>query len=440
MTRPIFFLLALLVLTSLGSFLKILFGVAGIPNLIPVLRDPLLLAVFVYGVSKLDFFKSRKWQFLILLLTLFSAVYVFFSLFEDRTVVGLYYLRFYLLPFLFFVGALGIIATDTSIESNRVLIRFLVWWNTLLFVAALAIYVVLQVAPTLRPIVFGNDLLPTAWYISGGIWMRMGLPASGPNTLGLLFALNAFVFSSLLLLKRTKGSDAVATTLTITLSIFVALIGLVLTFSRSSMLILIIAFPLFMLLPGILSFSSFFKLSVVVCAMLILVILAGVAADVASDGYVTRWVELNMSMRDPSMLGHLRSITDAADKFYEYVLGGYPRGTVGPKAIIFTGVANNVENSLLAILYDMGLILGGVFILATALLYSFGYTCRVQLILLIGFAAPCMLLPYVFEPDALIYFAFIYLLLGIVHQPKKQAVSRNIQHVRSHSTITRGFA
>lgn len=418
MTRPVFFLLALLVLTSLGSFLKILLGVAGIPNVIPALRDPLLLAVCCWGVSKIDMFQTRTWQLLLLLLILFSATYVFSSLLDDRTVVGLYYLRLYLLPFLFYVGALGIMAMDVSLERNRLLLRFLLCWNALLFVAAVAIYAFLQAVPSMRPLFFGNDLLPTAWYISGGIWMRMGLPASGPNTLGLLFALNAFVFCSLLLLQKTKGGEALASTFFVLSGVVIALIGLMLTFSRSSMLILLLSFPLFMLLPGVLSFSRFFQFAVALGAMLVLTIFAGLVTDLASDGYVSRWIELNASMKDPSMLGHLQSITDAIDKFYEYALWGYPKGTVGPKAIVFTGTVNNVENSLLALFYDMGLPLSSAFIVASALLYSLGYTSRVQLILLLSFAAPCMLLPYVFEADALIYFAFIYLLVGVLHRPQ----------------------
>lgn len=260
----------------------------------------------------------------------------------------------------------------------------------------------------------------------------MGLPASGPNTLGLLFALNAFLFSSLLFMKKTKGSDAIASTTAVFLGMVVALIGLMLTFSRSSMLMLILALPLFMLLPGVLTFSRFFRFSSVVAVMSVVAVLVGIAADMASDGYVIRWIELNTSLKDPSMLGHFRSITEAIDKFYEYALWGYPRGTVGPKAALFTGTVNNVENSLLAVVYDMGLILGAVFIIATALLYSFGYTNRVQLVLLIAFIAPCMLLPYVFEPDILIYFIFIYLLLGQFHQPIKQNVPLKTPRTQSH--------
>lgn len=432
MTRPVFFLVVLLVLTSLGSFLKILLGVAGIPNLVPVMRDPLLLAIFVYGVSKIDFYKTKKWQIIFFALTIFCGFYVFLSMFEDRALIGIYYLRFYILPFLFYIGAFGIIATDLCPDRNKFLLRFLLWWNLLLFISALAIYIALQISPALRPTLFGNDLLPTAWYLSGGVWMRMGLPASGPNTLGLLFALNAFLFSSLLFMKKTKGSDAIASTTAVFLGMVVALIGLMLTFSRSSMLMLILALPLFMLLPGVLTFSRFFRFSSVVAVMSVVAVLVGIAADMASDGYVIRWIELNTSLKDPSMLGHFRSITEAIDKFYEYALWGYPRGTVGPKAALFTGTVNNVENSLLAVVYDMGLILGAVFIIATALLYSFGYTNRVQLVLLIAFIAPCMLLPYVFEPDILIYFIFIYLLLGQFHQPIKQNVPLKTPRTQSH--------
>ena len=92
-----------------------------------------------------------------------------------------------------------------------------------------------------------------------------------------------------------------------------------------------------------------------VLVLLGVLMVAGLIVDQVSDGYVTRWVELNAKGKDPSMIGHARSIEDAINKFDEYALVGYPRGTVGPKAIIFTGVVNNVENSLLGLLYDMGL-------------------------------------------------------------------------------------
>ncbi|WP_417070248.1 hypothetical protein [Niveibacterium terrae] len=404
MPRALLGLLVVLALTVVGAFVKNAGGVVGLPNVVPVVRDPLLLGLGVYGFSRLRLFESRIWPLLIGLLVAFSFSYIISSMVEDRVAVGLYYIRLYLLPMIFYLGLLGLVEERRAFESG-VLLRVLLWWNALLFVSAAALYALLLALPSLRPSLFGPDLLPTAWFISGGRWMRMGLPAASPNNLGLFFALNAFVFIRCLL-------QAPADRRTVALALILALLGLVLTFSRSSMLVLFIGAPLLVLQSGGISFSRLFRLLAVVTVLLILATLSGMIVDAISDGYVTRWLILNLRFQDPSMVGHLRSITDAVEKFDEYWLAGYPRGTVGPKAVIFSGVVNNVENSLLAVFFDMGLMMGGLYVLIVALLAGCGYRHSSQLPLLISFLAPCMLLPYVFEVDVLIYFAFIYILLG----------------------------
>lgn len=418
MSRTNILVIGLVLLTLLSSFVKTLFESVGIPNVLPAIRDPLLIGLTLYGIGKLDFFSSKKWLLLFGSLLVFVSSYLFIAMIEDRAFVGLYYIRIYLLPILFFIGAFGIFNHSKEARFENKLLNFLIYWNALLLATSVTLYVILQNVPTIRTTLFGHDLLPTAWYISGGTWMRMGLPLSGPNTLGLVFALNAFVFLGIMITQKDSQHSLHIKPSTLLFSAILAIAGLMLSFSRSSMLILFVSIPLFILFPGVMTFNKFFKYSFVGLSVLTLLVVFSLIVDEFSDGFVTRWVVLNTSFSDPSMLGHFTSITDALDKLHEYALWGYPKGTVGPKSVIFTGITNNVENSFLAVAYDMGLIFAAVYGVAVAALLSIGYKNRLQLVLLIGFFPPCFLLPYVFEADALIYFAFIYLLLGVIlHKP-----------------------
>jgi len=151
--------------------------------------------------------------------------------------------------------------------------------------------------------------------------------------------------------------------------------------------------------------------------------------DETSDGFVTRWIVLNTSFSDPSMLGHFRSIADAMDKLHEYILWGYPKGTVGPKAAIFTGLTNSVENSFLAVLYDMGLPIGVTYSIAVVTLLATGYHNRYQLVLLASFLPPFFLLPYVFEIDVQIYFAFVFLAVGSIFSSSEMERKKNEIHI-----------
>src|SRR6185295_9254205 len=82
------------------------------------------------------------------------------------------------------------------------------------------------------------------------------------------------------------------------------------------------------------------------------------------------------------------------------------------KAFQFTGRVHNAENSLLALVYDFGLIAGGAFIALQLLLLSSVWYTRLQLPALIGFAVNMQFLPIIFEPEAICWFYFVYLLLG----------------------------
>lgn len=408
----------LLLLALTGSLLKNAFIAAGAPNLVPLVREPLLLLLFVYGACRLPLFNETRWRWLLLSLLGFVAAYIASSMVQDRAIVGFYYLRVYALPMLFAVALLGVLRALPAPAVTTRLIRFLLLTHFALFVLAVALYVLLLELPSLRPALFGSELLPVAWFISGGTWMRMGLPASGPNNLGALFACNALLFMALRLLPwsaRRRGPDAPAAWPAsgwLDLGIATALLGLVMTFSRSAALMVMLGTVLLLLTVGELKFTRIFTSVAAVLLALALALVAAIALDIYSEGMVTRWVELNLSGRDPSALGHAQSLQDAVKNWAEYIGFGYPRGTVGPRALMFTGNINNVESGFLALIYDMGLFNLLPYSMAVGLLFAAAYTHRAQFALLLGLCAPMAFLPVVFESDLLIYAFFVFALLG----------------------------
>jgi hypothetical protein len=409
--------LVLVLLAIAGSLAKNLTLMAGAPNWVPMVRDPLLIALAVFGISKLPIFSQTVWRWFLLALLTFVVSYIGVSMAQDRAIMGLYYLRVYFLPFLFTLGFLGLLQHLANRRAGPALIRFTMWTHFLLFVVAVVLYVLLLELPAWRPRLFGSDLLPTAWYISGGSFMRMGLPAAGPNNLGLIFAANGIFFMAMRLCWPPSKQSGRPSNFALTVATAVCLLGIIMTFSRSSLLMLLLGALMLLLLPGVLTFARLFRVLRVLLIFLTLLLMFGMGFDIYSDGYITRWLELNFSGKDPSAIGHQRSIQLALQNWADYVLVGYPRGTVGPKAQLFTGNFMNVESGFLGLIYDMGLFNGVPYAVAVGTLLAAGFRHRAQLALLFAFAAPMALLPYIFEPDVLTYFLFIYCLMGYVLPP-----------------------
>ncbi|WP_347987299.1 O-antigen ligase family protein [Methylomonas sp. AM2-LC] len=419
MNKSLFLILVVLVLGSLSAFIKNFCTLVGLPNILIVIRDPLLIATTLYGISKLNFFSSIKWGILISILCLFNIGYLLVAMYENKIYAGLYYQRSYMQPFLFFIGAYGVMQSQNKINLAKYLVKFMAWWNFLLFLCAIVIFLVLKNFPQYQHTFFAGesgDLLSSTWYISGGLWMRMGLPASGPNTLGLIFSLNIVVFS-VLLIKHTKLYVHGVSNRILVTSLVIAIIGLILTFSRSSLLLVLFVLPI-LVFSGDIKSEKLLKILLTFLLIAVLSVVVGIVADTYSGGFIYRWIELNLSGKDPSMNGHMDSILYAINHFNEYVYFGYPRGTVGPKSIIFTGVFNHVENCFFGILMDMGVFIALLYILSVIMLFLIGYKTKEQIVLLLGFMLPCTLLPYVFEHELIIYFYFIYLTIGFLFKDK----------------------
>jgi hypothetical protein len=407
MNRAMMGLFVVLAMSLLGQTLKRLAELGGIPNVFPIARDFLLIAIFVWSFGHIALFSNaRLLGSLILFLFLFVA-YIMISVFEDRHFLGLYYARVYLLPIFFFV-AMHITLKNMNFEGVVHVLQLSFWFNAVLLLAAFFLYAIVQFLPGEKAMFFGSSLLPTAWYISGGTFMRMGLPFTGPNNLGAYLGLSLLM---VLLVILALPSGTRGRKIYMLLAGF-NIIALVATFSRSALVMVILGGASLLLVPALRRGRVFSRILVLSVSFFAVLVAGGLLVELMSEGFVSRWIALNLNLQDPSLRGHWHSIESAYHNFYQYALYGYDRGTVGPKAFIFSGSGYNVENSVLGVIYDFGVIGAFFFFLGYTLLLSVGYRTRLQLPLLLGFFINMQFLPFIFEPEIISFFIFIFLLAG----------------------------
>lgn len=398
---------SVVILAVLGQLIKTVTVLAGISNPLPTIRDLALIGAAVLGLIAGDTFKSVKLLtgITLLLVTLFIYLLIAFS--EGSPIEGLYFARIYILPVLFAAAMHGAVQNLSAQAAARVF-QLVLAFGFALVASAIGIYIASLIEPKVLTSLMGDGELASAWYISGGTWMRMGLPATGPNSLGLILALNIMLLVTLMeqgLQKKSVWSMGFLT---------FSVIGLLLTFSRSSWLMLMTS--LFFVyanrnLMGAIKGLFWLALGGLLLSAVALSILS--VTDPKSFDQIQIWLELNLSGRDPSMQGHIQTFQDAWDDLEHYYLHGYPKGTVGPKAAMFTYDVNNIENSVLGLIYDMGLPLSALFLIGWGVLMSQFYVGRSQLAVLLGFFVCSQFLPYVFEADIMIYIVFIYALVGL---------------------------
>jgi len=409
-------LLCLIAFVSLLSqFGKTVLGMAHVPNLIPPLRDGLLLLLVFYALSRTDVFKARSFYLWTLLCIACIAANVFVAAFEDHHIPGLYFARIYMLPLMFAIALEGIVLRASD-DDARALLRMAFWCGLAVVLTAFAIFAAVEVNPRLLRNLMGDDTgtgpLASAWYIAGGTFLRMGLPATGPNSLGLAVGLYALLVGGVLFSRKPRPVP----TPFVVAALVLALLAVAMTFSRSSWLALVLggaALVLACVPAGVLfSPANLTRMVLAGAVLLSLMALALLLADSYSDGAITRWATLNASGTDPSMVGHHKSFVMAAESLDDYAWHGYPKGTVGARAALFGGMLYNVENSFLAVYYDMGLPIGTVFMLAIAGMLSGLWAHRSQWSALIAFTLCAFFLPYSFEPDIVVFFLFVFTLLG----------------------------
>ena len=405
-------LLFVLTLSLFGHLLQRACEAIGIPFLtITVLRDVLLFGLFLWTVKSVPLMEARWFNGLFLLFVGLFSAYVIVSVFQDQFVLGLYYLRLYSLPVLFFIASKIALEKLHPAGANS-LLRGLVLINVLMLIAGYSLYLVVLLFPEERPWVFGANFLPYTWFVAGegGTLMRMGLPMTGPNHLGVYFGLMLFLFLVLAIADDKRASFGPLYSVLVALN----MAGLVATFSRSSMLMVLVAVAALIILVPAVRRGRMFVRGLTAGLVLLAAMMVGLASvELISDGFVSRWITLNLKAQDPSLIGHWESLVDAYDNFARYYLYGYPRGTVGPRAFLFyVSERFNVENSVLIAVYDLGVTGAAVLLYGYYRMMAISYRGRIQLALIAGFLVCVQFLPYLFEPVILSLFLFVYLLLG----------------------------
>ena len=243
--------------------------------------------------------------------------------------------------------------------------------------------------------------------------MRMGLPATSPNNLGLILALNLYFCTV-----AARRVDGILKRM-LPYAIALTFLALLLTFSRSSVLLYLVALALLLVFKDIHIPARTWGWAGTVGAIVLATGIAGIVAvnpDIADN--VSHWIELNLSGDDPSMQGHIKTFKEAWERLPEYYLHGFEKGTVGPNAIFFTLSINHVENTILGVIYDMGFFLGFFFLLGWGLTLSHFHQQRRQYAAFWGFFVCSQFLPYFFGADALIVFAYLYALSGLMHDSR----------------------
>jgi hypothetical protein len=408
----------ILVLTVYGPFSKTLSFIAGIPNYASTIRDILLISMGFYGFVHANPVRSPRllWGVLILFISLF--IYMGIAATEDQYLPGLLYARGYILPVFFMMAMAGAFASISPTEANNVL-RITMWLNAFTVIGAIVLYFVMMTDKHLAIMLISGtadrgDMLASAWYISGGTWMRMGLPATSPNSLGLFLSLNLVLIAVLLGKSKPilKGGLPTISALT--------LLAILLTFSRSSLLLFIVGLITLWALNQVnfprklMWWTTTIGLIVMISGV---IIATAVNPDIGEN--VMRWVDLNLSGEDPSMQGHISTFKDAWDQLGKYYLHGFPKGTVGPLAEYFTLKINHVENSILGLLYDMGFFLGTFFLIGWGILLLHFYKARTQIAMFLGFFVCTQFLPYFFGADSLITFGYFFALTGLVDKAQQ---------------------
>jgi len=419
-------LLCLVVFTAvLSQFLGMLLAMFGVPNVVQPLRDGLLFVLALSAISKTDIFEARGFYITLMLCVLMVVINIGVAAMTDRHLAGLYYARLYLLPLIFAMAVRGLVM-PASLPVVRALTRMVLWTGLFITVLAFAIFVAIEFSPNLLYSFLGvvaGEELATVWYIAGGTWMRMGLPATSPNALGLALAFYLLLVIPLLL--RGGGLLPVNRGVCI-LAIVLALLAMLMSFSRSSWLALAVGGGLMFLLCrrewGLGGPGAILKISVTLATLLVLLVAALLYADAYSGGFIGRWIDLNVAGSDPSMQGHGDSFWHAVSVIDEYFWIGYPKGTVGSRAALFGGAMHNVENSILTLFFEMGVPLGMVYLALIASVLKGLWLHRSQWGVVAAFGLCAMFLPYVFEPEMIALFLFISVLLGRAMQLAEGAV------------------
>jgi hypothetical protein len=411
-------------IASVVPFGKSVLDMVGLPGgALSIVREILLFALTYLALKRIDIFKARAFFIPALLYMLLLVFTIGVAAVNDQHAAGLFYARIYLMPVISAIAIRGLVmqATEQQIVG---LVRVVMWCGVAIFISAFAIYSAVEFNPKLLFSLMGGEegrVLDTAWYIAGGTWVRMGLPATSPNGLGLIFTFYLLLIIPLLM----DGRYLKLGTLAKVFLLCGALLAMLMSFSRSSWIALALGLTVTFFLCrrewGIGTARGIFKIVGLLIGFFITVVITLVAVDEYSGGFIGMWFNLNKQGTDPSMVGHGATFVEALDFIEQYFWWGYPKGTVGSRAVAFGAIVNNSENSFIAVFYEMGVPLGLLYWTLVGFMSRGLWLHKSQWGMLVACVFLFMLLPHVFAPDIIWLYLALSVLLGRAMQCSDQA-------------------
>lgn len=369
-----------------GNFFNCFTRYFGMPNLFSNFRQYDLLLIMVATIT----IRNSVSKGFLLSIGFFIFLYIFVGVWQEKPFESFYFIRLYIEPlFAMFLFVKG--------KQIRLSEKYVSYFKSL-GVAAVAISIwsvyVYYTDSIFSFILHSGEKISYSWFVSTDRYYRAGYPMGGPNQQG-------WLYTGLLILTIVYPCKSKVNQL---FYLFLFLLGLSLTYSKSGFALLLIFLLFYNKSP-----YRFFRFILYLMVGLYLFFLFN---EAFMNIDLSDWLGKLTSVRDTSNEGHYKSIINAFNSMSEYIWYGYPRGTVGPKGSLFCESFINVENSFFIMLFDMGLFLTLIYLVSIFFIFLATYFHPIQKEFLIGLIVVFNLLPFVQEADITSLMFVIYILLG----------------------------
>ena len=252
--------------------------------------------------------------------------------------------------------------------------------------------------------------LANSFYISGlGDFQRVTATFQSPNIYG--FYIGIFIIISIINYSNIKSFIN-----HINVKVLIMIIGILLSFSRSSWIALL--FSMVLISSKNIKPKSIIKSAIYILLICIILIIGD---RILLHGQVFNnfsiYIQRTLTLQDTSLVGHIESLIESVDVL-EKNLMGTGLGNNGPKALIFNKQPYLTESSYFLMLYEFGVFGGMIYFsiyISKLLIYILKnrneIICKSQIALIIYTLVIFISLPNVQEIEPLM---FIFLLVSLL--------------------------
>lgn len=377
----------------------------------------IMFCVFLYQIIY-DYIKNKKiykpnlLEIILICFLIIVSIYIFTS---ENIFRSIYIGRIYVLPIL-------MVPVIKNMDIDFIFLKKL-------FIGIMINTVILCLWGIFQCLVLGDDFLMNIGYAASTKWgplrlndefylarlgdfQRLSSTFAAPNTCGIY--LSIVLILSLFVSKKIQINKVL-----LYFANGLIFVSLVLTFSRTSWIALLVALSLYMWkFYRFDKNKTFFTIKVVCSLVLILAVIDGIFFTFDITVAIIHLVYSTLNGSDSSVNGHINSLIISVEKLIDNPLG-LGMGKNGQRALVFMKKPNLTESAYFLMMYEVG-ILGGIVYFSTFIktiydnIKSFWLNNQwkllissVMLIMLTGFLS----LPYVQDFELLVY-AFILMALN----------------------------